>query len=256
MLLAVDVGNSQTVLGVFDGADLVEHWRLSTDARRTTDELALILQGLLAFADLSFSRNIHGVVIASVVPTVTETLRDLTERYFLFPPVLVEPGTRTGIAVRTDNPKEVGADRIANAVAVAELYGIPAVVVDFGTATSFDAVNREGMFVGGAIAPGIQTSMDALVARTARLTKVEVTAPKQVIGTSTVAALRSGLVYGFAGQVDALVTRMCQELGPGATAVATGGMAQAVLDACTSIDYHDPWLTLKGLRVIWVRNTV
>lgn len=255
MLLAVDVGNSQTVLGVFSGTELTEHWRISTDAGRTTDELALIFQGLLAFADLSFGRNVHGVVISSVVPTVTETLRDMTTRYFLFDPVVVEPGTRSGISVRTDNPKEVGADRIVNAVAAQELYGAPCIVVDFGTATSFDVVSRDGEFVGGAIAPGIGTSIEALVSRAARLPKIEVATPPSVIGSSTITAMQSGIVYGFAGQVDAIVRRIRDELGPGVTTVATGGLAPAVLDACTTIDHHDQWLTLKGLRTIWERNT-
>ena len=254
MLLAVDVGNSQTVLGLFNGEELIEHWRLSTDDERTSDELALVFQGLLGFAGLSFSRNVHGVVIASVVPAVTAALRDMTERYFLFPPVVVEPGVRTGVALRVDNPKEVGADRIVNAVAALELYGAPSIVVDFGTATSFDVVSADGEFVGGAIAPGIQSSTDALIARAARLPRIEVGTPKVVVGTSTVGAMLSGIVYGFAGQVDAVVTRMRQALGAHAVTVATGGLAPAVLEACETIDHHDPWLTLKGLRIIWERN--
>ncbi|MDP9022770.1 MAG: type III pantothenate kinase [Actinomycetota bacterium] len=255
MLLAVDVGNSQTVVGVFNGVELAEQWRISTETVRTADEVALIFQGLLAFADLSFSRNVHGVVIASVVPTVTEALREMVQRYFLFEPVVVEPGTRTGIAVQVDNPREVGADRIVNAVAAQQLYGAPSVVVDFGTATSFDVVSRDGRFVGGAIAPGVQLSFEALVAKAARLPKVEIVTPRSVIGTSTVAALQSGVVYGAAGVVDAIVARIRGEVGGEATTVATGGLAPAVLEACTSIDHHDPWLTLKGLRLIWERNT-
>ncbi|MBW3577737.1 MAG: type III pantothenate kinase [Actinobacteria bacterium] len=255
MLLAVDVGNSQTVVGVFNGVDLAEQWRISTETVRTADEVALIFQGLLAFADLSFSRNVHGVVIASVVPTVTEALREMVQRYFLFEPVVVEPGTRTGIAVQVDNPREVGADRIVNAVAAHQLYGAPSVVVDFGTATSFDVVSRDGKFVGGAIAPGVQLSFDALVAKAARLPKVEIVTPRSAVGTSTVAALQSGVVYGAAGVVDAIVARIRGEVGGEATTVATGGLAPAVLEACTSIDHHDPWLTLKGLRLIWERNT-
>ncbi len=254
MLLAVDVGNSTSVIGVFKGSELVQHWRISTDAERTSDEFALIFQGLLGFADLSFTHNVHGIVIASVVPTVTETLREMVGRYFPFPPAVVEPGVRTGIALRYENPREIGADRIVNAVAAFELYGGPTIVVDFGTATSFDAVSEKGEFVGGAIAPGVHTSTDALIARAARLPRVETVAPRSAIGRSTVAALQSGIVYGFAGQVDAIVARMAKELPPGVTTVATGGLAPAVLDACTSIDHHDPWLTLKGLRIIWERN--
>jgi type III pantothenate kinase len=254
VLLAVDVGNSNSVLGIFHGTDLLHHWRISTEAERTPDELALIFQGLLAFADLSFTHNIHGVVIASVVPTVTETLRDMTGRYFPFPPIVVEPGIKTGIPLRYDNPKEIGADRIANAVAAQALYGGPAIVVDFGTSTNFDAVNVDGEFVGGVIAPGVHISTEALIARAARLPKVETVRPAGPIGRSTIQALQAGIVYGFAGQVDAIVGRIAAELGPGVTTVATGGLAPAVLEACETLDHHDAWLTLKGLRLIWERN--
>lgn len=254
MLLAVDVGNSTTVVGVF-GDELVEHWRLSTELTRTSDELALVYQGLLGFADLSFTHNIHGVVLSSVVPTVTELYREMIGRYFPFPPVVVEPGISTGIALRYDNPREIGADRIVNAVAVHELYGAPACVVDFGTSTNFDAVDAHGEFVGGIIAPGVATSTEALVSRAARLPKVEIVAPPQVIGRTTVAAMQSGIVHGFAGQVDAIVRRVRDELGEQTVVVATGGLAAAILDACETIDHHDAWLTLKGLRVIWERNT-
>lgn len=256
MLLAVDIGNSQTVLGVFDGDDLVEHWRISTDAVRTADEVALVFQGLLAFADLSFTRNVHGVVVSSVVPMVTEILREMIERYFLFDPVVVAPGIRTGINLRYENPREIGPDRIANAVALGELHGAPGMVVDFGTSTNFDIVDANGDFVGGVIAPGVMTSMNALVERAARLPKVEVVRPAAVIGRTTIEAMQSGIVFGFAGQVDAIVRRIRDALeAPDAVAVATGGLAVAVLEECETIDEHDPWLTLKGLRLIWERNT-
>ena len=255
MLLAVDVGNSNTVLGVFKGAELVHHWRISSDAERTSDELALLFQWLLGFAGLTFTHNVHGVVAASVVPPVTEAIRDMCARYFPFPPIVVEPGVRTGIPLRYEDPREIGADRIANAVAAVELYGGPAIVVDFGTSTNFDAVSADGEFVGGAIAPGVHTSTEALVERAARLPKVETVRPASAIGRTTVAALQSGIVFGFAGQVDAIVRRIAEELGPGVTTVATGGMAPAVLEACETLDHHDPWLTLKGLRTIWERNS-
>jgi type III pantothenate kinase len=255
MLLAVDVGNSQTVLGVFDGEELVRHWRISTEAGRTPDEHALILQGLLAFADLSFSRNVHGVVLSSVVPAVVEALREMTERYFHFEPIVVGPGIRTGMALRYDNPKEIGPDRIVNAVAAATLHGAPAVVVDFGTSTNFDVVGADGDFIGGVIAPGVQTSIEALVARAARLPKVEIVRPPAVVGRTTIGAMQSGVVYGSAGQVDALVRRIRGEIGREAVTVATGGLAAAVLEACEEIDTYDEWLTLKGLRIIWERNT-
>lgn len=255
MLLAVDVGNSNTVVGVFEGADLVHHWRVSTEPHRTPDEIALNLQGLLNFAGLSLRKDLHGIVVASVVPPVTEIYREMAERYLSVPPIVVEPGVRTGISMRVDNPREIGADRIVNAVASAALYGAPSLVVDFGTAISFDAVDRDGAFVGGAITPGIRVSTDALADNAARLPKVEIVKPPHVMGRSTVAALQSGIIHGFAGQVDTIVERLSGELGPGVTTVATGGLASLVLDSCTSIDHHDPWLTLKGLRLIWERNS-
>jgi type III pantothenate kinase len=259
MLLAVDVGNSQTVIGVFEGEKLAQQWRISTDARRTADEFALLFQGLMAFENLSFSRNVHGVVISSVVPFVTEMLREMTTRYFHFPPVVVEPGTRTGIAIKMDNPREVGADRLVNALAAFAEYGGPGVVVDFGTATSFDVFNGKGEFIGGAIAPGVQTSMAALTARGAQLRNVELVKPRFAIGRSTVEAMQSGAVYGFAGQVDRIILEIADELadetGADPVVVATGGLASAVVEACTQIDHHDPWLTLKGLRLVWDRNT-
>jgi len=265
VLLAVDVGNSQTVIGVFNGDQLSENWRISTDARRTADEFALVFGGLMAFANLSFSRNVHGLVVSSVVPAVTKRLREMTDRYFHFEAVVVEPGTRTGIPIKMDNPREVGADRLVNALAAFEEYGGPAIVVDFGTATSFDVVSARGEFVGGAIAPGVQTSMDALSAGGAQLPTVDLAAPRSVIGRNTVEAMQSGAVFGFAGQVDRIVTELSAGL-PERTAapagtesrpvvVATGGLASAVVRECRTIDHHDPWLTLKGLRAVWERNT-
>ncbi|HWB72298.1 MAG TPA: type III pantothenate kinase [Egibacteraceae bacterium] len=265
MLLAVDVGNTHTVVGVFDGPELVQHWRVSTNPGRTADELALLFQGLMGFAELSFSRNVHGVVIASVVPVLTEMLREMVRGYFHFRPLVVGPGTRTGFAIRMDNPREVGADRLVNAVAAFEEYGGPGIVVDFGTATSFDVYSARGEFVGGAIAPGVQSSMDALAARGAQLGTVELATPRHAIGRSTVEAMQSGAVYGFAGQIDRIVEELAAELvgppvaggpaGPAPVVVATGGQARDVTRRCRCIDHHDPWLTLKGLRIIWDRNT-
>ncbi len=254
MLLAVDVGNTTTVIGVFDGQDLAQHWRISTDANRTADELAVLFGGFLTFANLSFSRNVHGVVISSVVPILTERLREMTEKYFHFGPILVEPGTRTGIPIRIDNPLEVGADRLVNALAAYAEYGGPGIVVDFGTSTNFDVVSAKGEFLGGAIAPGVQTSMDALSARGARLPTIELAAPRSAIGRSTVEAMQSGVVYGFAGQVDRIVTEIAAVLPAAPVVVATGGLASAVVRECRTIDHHDPWLTLKGLRLVWERN--
>src|SRR2546425_3658710 len=208
MLLAVNVGNTNTILGVFRGEDLAWHWRPSTQAERTADELAVLFGGLLAQQELSFSRQITGVVISSVVPPTTQALREMAVRYFGFPPVVVEPGTRTGIPILTDNPREVGADRIVNALAAFSRHGGPCIVIDFGTATTYDAVSEKGEFLGGAIAPGIQISNVSLSRATARLPQVELTAPRSVIGKNTVEAIQSALLYGTAAEVDGLVERM------------------------------------------------
>ncbi|MFT6942639.1 MAG: type III pantothenate kinase [Nitriliruptoraceae bacterium] len=254
MLLAVDVGNSTTVIGLFRGDSLVHHWRLSTQTNWTADEFALHVHGLLRFEGLELRDDLIGAVVASVVPPVTSMLESMIAKHLDVPSVLVAPGIKTGIPLRYENPREIGADRIANAVAAVELYGGPAIVVDFGTSTNFDAIDRNGEFLGGAIAPGVAISTEALVSRAAQLPEVLPIRPPHVIGRTTVQAIQSGIVYGFAGQVDAIVARIAAELGPGVTTVATGGMAQSVLDTCESIDHHDPWLTLKGLRLIWERN--
>ena len=254
MLLAVDVGNSQTVIGVFNGEELANHWRLSTEPDRTPDELALMFGGLMAFEDLSFSRNVHGVIVASVVPVVTEMLRVMTHKYFHFAPVIVGPGTRTGMALAVDNPREVGADRLVNALAAYEEYGGPGIVVDFGTATSFDVYSGAGEFMGGAIAPGVATSLRALSSRGAQLPRIELATPKRPIGRSTIEAMRSGAVFGFAGAVDRIVEEISAELDTEPVIVATGGLAPSVLEACRTTAKHDPWLTLKGLRSVWERN--
>lgn len=255
MLLAVDVGNSQTVIGVFNGDQLTNHWRISTEPDRTPDELALIFGGLMAFVDLSFSRNVHGLIVSSVVPVVTEMLRVMTHKYFYFPPLIIGPDIQTGMAMDVDNPREVGADRVVNALAAYETYGGPGIVVDFGTATSFDVYSAEGAFLGGAIAPGVATSVRALSLRGAQLPRIELAAPQSPVGRSTIEAMRVGAVYGFAGQVDRIVEEICAELGGQPVVVATGGLAPSILDACRTVSEHDPWLTLKGLRLIWERNT-
>lgn len=255
MLLAIDVGNSTTSVGLFVGDRLEHHWRLSTHDARTADELALQLFGFMSLEGLSHGDDLTGLVVASVVPPVTATLEQLAEHHLRVPAVVVAPGIRTGIPLRYEDPREIGADRIANAVATVELYGGPAIAVDFGTSTNFDAIDRDGAFVGGAIAPGVAISTEALVDRAAQLPEVTPLRPDRAIGRTTVQALQSGIVHGFAGQVDAVVTAIAHELGPGVSTVATGGgMATAVLDACSTIDHHDPFLTLKGLRIIWDRN--
>ncbi|MFI1581993.1 type III pantothenate kinase [Embleya sp. NPDC020630] len=259
MLLTIDVGNSHTVLGLFDGDEIVEHWRISTEARRTADELAVVLAGLLGQHPLLGAEGIDGIAICSTVPSVLHEMRDMVRRYYGdIPTVVVEPGVKTGVPVLMDNPKEVGTDRIINALAAVKLYGGPCVVVDFGTATTFDAVSTKGEYVGGAIAPGIEISVDALGARGAQLRKIELMRPRSVIGKSTVEAMQAGILYGFAGQVDGVVKRMAAELSPddpdAVTVVATGGLATLVLGEASVIDVHEPWLTLIGLRMVYERN--
>jgi type III pantothenate kinase len=253
MLLAIDVGNTETVLGVFQGSELASHWRIATRPERTADELALLFGGFLEQEGLSFSRQITGVALASVVPDQTQALREMVDRYFHFPPVVLEPGVRTGMPILYDNPKEVGADRIANAVAAYDRYGGPAVVVDMGTATTFDVISAGGEYLGGVIAPGIRVSAEALFGATARLSRVELVSPRSVIGKNTVESIQSGLVLGTASMIDGMVERIEKDLGD-ATVIATGGLADLVLERCGSIDRHEPWLTLEGLRLIYERN--
>jgi type III pantothenate kinase len=254
VLLAVNVGNTTTSLGVFRGDDLAHHWRLSSSTRRTADEMAVVFGALLEQAGLSFTNQITGVVISSVVPATTTALREMVERYFSFPPVIVEPGTKTGLAILTDNPREIGADRIVNALAAFQRYGGPCIVIDFGTATTYDVVSERGEFLGGAIAPGVQISNAALSASTARLPQVELHPPNSVIGKNTVDAIQSALVYGSAAEADGMVERIREELGVAATVVATGGVAPLLVPYCRSVDRHDEWLTLEGLRLVFERN--
>jgi type III pantothenate kinase len=254
MLLAVNVGNTNTSLGVFRGPELQHHWRLSTSPRRTADEMAVVFEALLEQAGLSFTSQITGVVISSVVPTSTTALRDMVHRYFNFPPVVVEPGTKTGISILTDNPREVGADRIVNALAAFDRYGGPCIVIDFGTATTYDAVSEKGEFLGGVIAPGMQVSNAALSSSTARLPQVELHAPKTVIAKNTVESIQSALIYGTAAEADGIIDRIRDELGADATVIATGGLAPLILPYCQHVNRHDEWLTLEGLRLVFERN--
>jgi type III pantothenate kinase len=259
MLLTIDVGNSHTVLGLFEGDEVIEHWRINTDARRTADEIAVVLQGLIQQSPLVEETDISGIGLCSTVPSVLHEMREMCRRYYGdVPAVIVEPGVKTGVPVRMDNPKEVGSDRIVNALAAIHLYGGPAIVVDFGTATTFDAVSPKGEYVGGAIAPGIEISVDALSSRGAQLHKIELIRPRQVIAKNTVEALQSGMVFGVAAQVEGIVDRMTAELGaePGrASVVATGYLAHLVLDECRAFTHHDPWLTVKGLALVFERNS-
>jgi len=253
MLLAIDTGNTQTVIGLFDGAELADHWRIATVAERTADELALMIQQFLGFHGFSFDEQIDGVAVSSGVPRVTVELRAMTQRYFGFPALVLEPGVKTGMPILYDNPREVGADRIANAVATFEQYGGPSIVVDFGTANTIEAISVKGEYLGGAIFPGIEISMDALFGRAAALRRVELVAPRNVIGKSTVEAIQSGAVFGYSGQVDTLVEMFEAELGE-CTVIATGGLAEPIIKHSRTIDHYEPWLTLQGLRIVFERN--
>jgi type III pantothenate kinase len=248
VLLAVDVGNTETVLGLYEADDLREHRRIATDSRRTGDELGVLYRSLVELD------SVDGICLASSVPALVRSYEELAARFADAPILVVGPGTRTGLPIRYDDPREVGPDRIANAVGARERYGAPCIVVDFGTSTNFDIVSAAGEFVGGVLAPGIQISMDALFQRAARLLKVDFAEPPSVIGKTTSQALQSGLVFGFAGQVDGIVARIRAELGAEAPVVATGGLADLVAPHSGTISRVDPFLTLEGLRLIWALN--
>ena len=257
MLLTIDVGNTNTVLGIFDGEDLVKSWRVKTDPRDTADELWIRFRALIEGFDLT------GLAVCSTVPASLREIRTMITNYFNdIPTTLVEPGIKTGVPLLVDNPKEIGADRIVNTLAAHALYGEdgPCIVVDFGTSTNLDVVSPKGEFLGGALAPGIEISVEALAARAAQLRKVELVLPKNVIGKNTVEALQSGTIYGFAGQVDGLVSRISDELEKQypdsgvVSVIATGGLAPLVIGIAENIDFHEPDLTLIGLRLVHERN--
>jgi type III pantothenate kinase len=251
VLLAIDVGNTQTVFGLFDGDRLTEQFRVATDRAHTGDELAVMLR---AFVELE---ALEGIVLSSTVPQLVREYEAFAERWAGAALLVVGPGVSTGVPIRYDDPREVGPDRIANSVAARERYGAPAIVVDFGTSTNFDVVNAAGEYVGGVLAPGVEISMDALFARAARLTKVPLVAPERVVGKTTTGGLQSGLVFGFASLVDGMVERIRDELeAPDAPAIATGGLAELIAPHTRTISRVDLDLTLEGLRLVWARNHV
>ena len=253
MLLAVDVGNTQSHVGVFDSEDLVGDWRFATRGDSTADELALAIAGSLEFRDLELAA-LDGAIVSTVVPRLGPEYVRLSERHLEAPCLLVGPAVKTGMAILIDNPRELGSDRLVNAVATYERVGGACVSVDFGTSTNFDAVSGSGEYLGGVIGPGLQVSIEALAGRTAKLPRIELAEPETAIGRGTLAALQSGFVYGFAGLVDGIVGRMIAELADKPAVIATGGLAAVIAPLCESVDEVDPYLTLKGLRLIYERN--
>lgn len=253
MLLTIDVGNTQTHVGAFDGPELVEHWRFSTDRQSTGDQLAVVIHSLLSLRGIGFEQ-IHGEAISSVVPRLVTEYRYMFERYLDREALILGPGTKTGMPILLENPHELGPDRLANAVAGFDQVDGACVVVDFGTAINYDVVSAAGEYLGGIISPGIEISMEALASRAARLTRIDIKGPRTLIGRSTEAAVQSGIVYGFAAQVDGICGRLREELGEELTTIATGGLANVIVGFTQSIDVVDDLVTLKGLRLIFERN--
>jgi len=253
MILVIDVGNSHTVIGVYKEEKLLGHWRISTNLKKTEDEYGILVKGLLDNSKLSLA-DIKGIVISCVVPPIIWILKKMSADYFKVSPIIVGPGIKTGIYIKTDHPKEVGADRIVNAIAAYKLYGGPVIIIDFGTATTFCAVNKDGVYLGGAIAPGIEISAEALAEKTAKLPKIEVTKPQHSIGSNTIAAMKSGIFFGYLGLTNELIRRFKRELGEDSLVVATGGYSELIGNECNLIDKINPFLTLIGLYLVYEMN--
>lgn len=254
MLLVFDIGNSNIVLGTYEGKRLMRHWRISTDRKKTGDEYGMLINELFRFQGISMS-NISAIIISSVVPPLVVPLMKMCERYFHIKPLLVGPGIRTGIKLKYENPREIGADRIVNVVGAYEQYGGPLIVIDIGTATTFDIVNKDGDFLGGAIAPGIGISSEALFQRAAKLPRIELVTPKSVICHNTVTGIQAGIIFGAVGQIDGIVIRIKKEMNMDMKVVATGGLAKMIAKESKTINRTDHFLTLTGLRVLYERNS-
>ena len=253
MILVLDTGNTNIVLGVYHSDELIHHWRMETDRYKTEDEYGMQVKALFNHAGIDFSQ-IHGIIISSVVPSIMFSLERMCQKYFGLKPLIVGPGVKTGLNIKYENPREVGADRIVNAVAAIEEYGPPLIIVDFGTATTYCYINEKGEYMGGAIAPGIGISTEALFTKASKLPRIEFTKPENVVGKNTVSAMQAGIVYGYVGQVEGIVSRMKAQSKEQPTVIATGGMANLIASESTAIDKIDPYLTLKGLHIIYERN--